>query len=1163
MKTEISRDSHQVEKRYSGVYQQQGRMLTDADWNELVEILKARLNEALKDVIGGRQGSVGGTPRSMALRIVDDGGIKIQPGHIYIDGMAAALPGDGAFEFNQQPDFPISQTPTGDYLLYADVWERTVTQLMDERLRDKGLHGADTCSRKQVLAQIKWCPTGINPEEPSQNPGKGNAGLTLTLRQKTTAPDICDPCAEQLDIDTRVGNYLFRAEVHDVSGDADNPSGITLKWSSENGAEQFPALITEEEMPAGFISDKWVYEFFDETSERHLGVHLNTTTWQPVRAELRKFNETSGAYSVPVIPGSKETRTFVRRWDGYCKLDLTTNKLLEGMDRGVELAADKTADSLGYVGIGSTLKIALDSLILELELTGKSFVAGDFWMADVREAEHDEGSVLAEKKVPQGIKHYYLILGRVSGGTLLDNPEIDRKYAFPPLTQMTRLFMAGGDGQEIVPGQGLPAPLCVGVANGEWPVEGATVRFTIEAGGGSLDIIDSHLEEMSDETDENGIAKCEWFPNAKIGATCRVKASLVDPNNTTDPPEDFTPPVYFYANLVSADQVAYAPECQPDRDKPVTVHHLLLGPDASRIGNDKYYTVKEVLDALLCELKADHLPYDDPGCDGQTVRALLNNLDFDQDKLLSVKDVLDTLLCKLQADKLPYDAAVKTDCWQRLNLDGEAGPPQTVQQAVDVLACSVQKSCCSITILPGDDIKQKLSVIEDGRDAEICFQRGEHFVQERIELVNKGRIVIHGCGPASRVLAPNSESVFRIDQCESVYIHDLAMLSSQSGDSDKFEQISGTLDIVDVDIVSIDQVDLTCPASDARRSACCLRVMYSRPENPRASVRIRRSRLNPGHQQTGLLMVNAGRAQIEDNEIRVRPKSRHWVLKDRLQEKTFRQVFRKILISNLSFSKTSRISAIQRNASITFEGKRLYFSTDPKLVKDWGALFDENKPEPGTSGHGLIRHMKVLADTILLNQGWADELGKPIEEFREWYQKISSNLPAIASQGIVCGGRSGKDIRILNNTMAGVGQGVHIGLSDKTTKEYSSYTADRIQIKGNHITNFLSAEYQGERHGIFVGNCNSLDIESNYLNVEFFPFDKTRAIDGIRIYGFAGKLILVRHNHANGYGTGIFVRILDSISDSHVWQVVSNVFEAANTRVAVRPQSQFMVENNA
>jgi hypothetical protein len=52
MKTEISRNSHQPKKRYSGVYQQQGRMLTDADWNELVDVIKEQLDDALRDIVG-------------------------------------------------------------------------------------------------------------------------------------------------------------------------------------------------------------------------------------------------------------------------------------------------------------------------------------------------------------------------------------------------------------------------------------------------------------------------------------------------------------------------------------------------------------------------------------------------------------------------------------------------------------------------------------------------------------------------------------------------------------------------------------------------------------------------------------------------------------------------------------------------------------------------------------------------------------------------------------------------------------------------------------------------------------------------------------------------------------------------------------------------------
>ena len=277
MKTEISRDSHQPEKRYSGVYQQQGRMLTDADWNELVEILKHRLDDALKDVVGS------GSP--LHRHVVDNATDppNLQWGHVYVDGIQAAVrPDDGAtlqpvFEYGHQKDFPSPPEPTGDYVLYADAWERTVTHLMDERLRDKGLHGADTCTRKQTVCQVKWCPVGVDPEQSVRNPYKGNAELSLTLLQKSTQPDPCDPCEDQVDVDSTVGNYLFRAEAHHVKGDADDPTEITLKWSSENAAEHYAlknADGNDVAPPADFKAEAWAYEFYDETSERHLGVHL-------------------------------------------------------------------------------------------------------------------------------------------------------------------------------------------------------------------------------------------------------------------------------------------------------------------------------------------------------------------------------------------------------------------------------------------------------------------------------------------------------------------------------------------------------------------------------------------------------------------------------------------------------------------------------------------------------------------------------------------------------------------------------------------------------------------------------------------------------------------------------------------------------------------------
>lgn len=708
MKTEISRDSHQPQKRYSGVYQQQGRMLTDADWNELVEILKARLNDALKDVVGSRAGSTGGMPRHRALKIVADAltTFKIMPGHIYVDGMAAEIIDDTAFLYNAQSDYPSPPTPTGDYILYADVWERTVTHLMDERLRDKGLHGADTCTRKQTMAQVKWCSNTIDPEQSDKNPKKGDAELSLTLLHKTTESDPCDPCAAQLEVESKVGNYLFRVEVHDVKGDADSPDEITLKWSSENGAVQFEALSTKEEMPAGFISDKWVYEFFDMTSERHLGVHFGSSSWEPSRGVLEEIKEPSDPYAVPTIPGSSETKRFVRRWDGYCTLDLTSNTLVEGVDRGVALSTTKDVNAPGYVEIDSTsLEINLAGIHLNMVLDGKKFVVGDYWLADVREAEHDPldaiKSKLIENECPLGIEHHYLVLGEVIGAALQPNAEADRKYAFPSLSEMTRMFMAGGDGQEVMPGETLPQPLRVGVANGEWPVEGAKVRFQIEEGGGSLNPIDDG------KTNAYGFAECEWTPDAVVGDKCRVKATLVDPEHESDASSDIVPPVFFYANLVTADQVAYEPGCAGSGQD--TVHGLLATDSAVslNLGTDGYYTVKEVLDALLCKLRAKHIPYA-PGCsdsDPNTVHGHLADdasLDLGADGCYTIKEVFDALLCKLAAKHLPYDPTFSAeDRWIDIN-ESASNLPQTVQDAIDQLVNNLEASDVRYVLPPCD-----------------------------------------------------------------------------------------------------------------------------------------------------------------------------------------------------------------------------------------------------------------------------------------------------------------------------------------------------------------------------------------------------------------------------------------------------------------------------
>jgi len=735
MKTEISRDSYQPDKRYTGVYQQQGRMLTDADWNELVEIIKSRLSESLQDVVGIKAGSLGGTPRHRGLTVkfeIDSETLTeylaIEPGYIYIDGIGGRIPETTTLAFTNQQDLPSVPGPSGNYILYADLWERTVTHLMDQWLRDKGLHGADTCTRKKMMVQVKWCGTGTDPEDEEQNPRKGNATLDVTLQQKTTQPDSCDPCADAVDVETNVGNYLFRVEVHDVEGVSNAPSKLTLKWSAENGAELYALPDgVDTVLPDTFISDNFVYEFFTEDSEKHLGINFAAASGFPMRGELYD--------GFPLaIPSGYD---FVRRWDGFAALDLGAGTIT-GVDKGVPLSIDGTLASLGSAFLDADFQVILELLKLKLSITGKHFVAGDFWLAPVREAEHTTGSSIVSDKLPDGIEHRYLILGTVSADSMDDNPETDRKYAFPSLTEMTRLFSAGGDGQEVMPGDALPQPLRVGVANGEWPVVGATVRFQIEAGEGELTPVNGGI------TDANGIAECVWKPASVIHVDYRVKASLVDPENDTDPSKDFKPAVYFYANLITADQVAYEPGCPDAGENSVHTYLATDTPPILTLGPDSYYTVKEVLDALLCKLHAKHIPYDitpsnssrwadvnleelasNPLNVQDAIDALLKNLHSEdisyllptcdttaygydtlkkrlESEILARHDPADlpnryrinelwnVLLCNLDAAKIPYNATLKGGRWDDVNLEESDPRPETVQEALDALVDNLQ-----------------------------------------------------------------------------------------------------------------------------------------------------------------------------------------------------------------------------------------------------------------------------------------------------------------------------------------------------------------------------------------------------------------------------------------------------------------------------------------
>lgn len=431
MKTQISRDSFDRDKRYSGVYLQQGRMITDADWNEETEISRRRLDDALADVV------TSGVPRDGGVELDAVAGqpLRLRGGRLYAAGTGALVTGTQAdpaqpFGLHQQADLPLPDgvtPPAKGYRLYADVWERAVTSLEDApQLRDPAFHGADTAGRTQTMAQLKWCDPGVDPENPAVNPRVGDARLTLTLRSQLAGLDPCDPCAREIAVPPRVGNYLFRVEVHAVEGGPKNPTRLVLKWSSENGAEHH-AVGTE---PADFKGSDWVYEFFTLRTEKHLGVHLAGGI-TPLAGQLVEGFPAVAPAGFP----------FVRRWDGYCALQRQGGgwALQDGRERGVDLSTTSAAGADGHVSLGGGLGVQLSALTLQLGLSAQAvFVAGDFWLAPVREPVHAPGDVVLDQEPPAGIRHAYLLLATVDNTGAAVAPDTNRRQRldFPSLTTL-------------------------------------------------------------------------------------------------------------------------------------------------------------------------------------------------------------------------------------------------------------------------------------------------------------------------------------------------------------------------------------------------------------------------------------------------------------------------------------------------------------------------------------------------------------------------------------------------------------------------------------------------------------------------------------------------------------------------------------------------------
>ena len=200
-------------------------------------------------------------------------------------------------------------------------------------------------------------------------------------------------------------------------------------------------------------------------------------------------------------------------------------------------------------------------------------------------------------------------------------------------------------------------------------------------------------------------------------------------------------------------------------------------------------------------------------------------------------------------------------------------------------------------------------------------------------------------------------------------------------------------------------------------------------------------------------------------------------------------------------------------------------------------------------------HLQLIGDAIL-DGGGRDVGGHVVAGVGRWFTELAAALEvSAASQGIVIAGRIAPDVQIRGNSITAMRQGVHVGVSHHVPVGGEIDRAGRVVITDNVVQVTVLPTVRGARHGIFVGNVDSLRIEDNRITtVRPGTGFARKALEGIRLFGWIGKMAVIQQNHLSGFGdgdTGIFFNALNDVADGQrsIWRVTNNLAEGAETVV--------------
>ncbi|GGT97344.1 DUF6519 domain-containing protein [Streptomyces coeruleorubidus] len=467
MHADLSRSTFRPERHYSAVVAQQGRVQLDADLNEQTAIQLHQTRGLVADLIGPH----GGPRHAAGFRIEYVGGkheidtLLIHGGRYYVDGILcdAGRPAAGVpvtdeeseesapeppahWTYWDQPDGFRDPEKPGDrlpspaqtpFVVYLNVWERSVTAAEDPALREVALGAAmpDTAARLKVVWQVlplSLAALEIEETDPSKDVVRAaftrwaqrRSAPSARLAARSERPDHADedPCLVKPDARYRgPENQLYRVEVHE-GGEAKD---ATFKWSRENGSVVFP--VDE-------LDGTWVQLAslgHDDKLDLDVGDHVEfVDTAYASRLEplpLLRVEELDlpgrrvrlSAEPAPGVGRLAHLNPYLRRWDHR---------------GGPKRKGRSTALRGGAVPVTEGEWLPLEDGVEVYFAKGGAYRTGDHWIVPARTATGSvEWPVDAARRPllqgPAGIARHFAPLALIKG----EGSAVDLRLAFGPL----------------------------------------------------------------------------------------------------------------------------------------------------------------------------------------------------------------------------------------------------------------------------------------------------------------------------------------------------------------------------------------------------------------------------------------------------------------------------------------------------------------------------------------------------------------------------------------------------------------------------------------------------------------------------------------------------------------------------------------------------------